>query len=52
VCSEVGGGLSFELYAIVEQECGGDALAIYHLADGPTNGSDKSEKSGDTAAKK
>jgi len=33
--------------------CGrGDALAIYHLADGPTNGLDKSEKSGDTEEKK
>ena len=46
--------VSFELYLPVErvdgvQVGGGDASAIYHLADGPTNGPDKSEKSGDTA---
>lgn len=45
------GERSFELYLPVEWvRCSGrDVLAIYHLADGPTNGPDKSEKSGDTA---
>lgn len=42
----------YNIERVREWEERGDALAIYHLADGPTNGPDKSEKSSDTALQK